>query len=50
MDKKHIIGLLVKGNKARNLVNRGVKIPTKMYLTTKKACIVSSGDVVDEQF
>ena len=46
VDKKRIIGLLVKRNKVKNLVIRGVKIATKIYYSTRK---VFSGDVADEQ-
>ena len=31
VDKKRVIGLLVKGNKAKNLASKGVKIPMKVY-------------------
>ena len=49
MDQKRIVGLLVKGNKARNLVKRGMKIPTKIFHSTKQACIVPCADGVHEQ-
>ena len=49
MDKKSIISLLVKGNKAKHLVNRGVKVPTKLYRPTKNASIVSGVDIINEQ-
>ena len=46
MDKKQIIGLLARGNKAKQLVNKGVKIPTKIYRQTNKAGIVSGANTV----
>ena len=36
VDKKRVNGLLVKGNKAKNLVSGGVKIPTKIYYANKR--------------
>ena len=46
MDKKQIIGLLARGNKAKQLMNKGVKIPTKIYRPTNKASIVSGANTV----
>ena len=44
VDKKQIVGLLAKGNKAKYFVNKGVKVPTKIYRPTNNKSIVSSMD------
>ena len=49
MDKKRVIGLLVKGNKAKNLVSKGVKIPSKVYCLTRGASVVSHTNLISEQ-
>ena len=42
VDKKQILGLLAKGNKAKYLVIKGVKVPTKIYRPTNNKSIVSN--------